>query len=90
MQRIKVIFISLFLTFVSFGTSSCQNYPSSFYPVNYISYIVELDEYGKELKTWIPIKNTLKVDVNNDMLIFIDSYTKKEIQITGSYKFIKN
>lgn len=89
MQRFKIIYLS-FILFLFISVSGCSNdFTEQIISINYYSYVVELNEYGKEIKTWIPEKGSIKIDINNDSLKFIDSNTKKQIRITGSYKLIK-
>jgi hypothetical protein len=89
MQRFKIIYLS-FILFLFISVYGCSNdFTEQIISINYYSYVVELNEHGKEIKTWIPEKGSIKVDINNDSLKFIDSSTKKQIRITGSYKLIK-
>jgi hypothetical protein len=89
MQRFKIIplFVILFL-FSSFCGCS-QNFTEEIISINYYSYIVQLDEYGKDFRTWLPKKGSIKIDIKNDVLSFIDVNTGKEVKINGSYKLIK-
>jgi hypothetical protein len=83
MQRIKIvltIFISLFLVV---GCSSTK-----LEKINYESNILELNEYGKEVRKWYPISGSIYVKVETDELIFIDRYTNKKHVISSSYKLI--
>ena len=89
MQRIKIVYLFVVL-FLIFSISGCSNnFTEEIIKISYYSYIVELDKHGKEIKTWVPEKNSIKVDINNDVLSFIDTETKKQIKLSGSYKLIK-
>ena len=84
MQRIKNISLILFCFLLFWGCAS----NSSVHKLNYSSYIIELNQYGKELKKWYPIEGSVYVNIYNDELTFIDKNTKKKHTISSSYKLI--
>ena len=88
MQRFKIKLLGLLFSFILFCNVSCQNI-NSLVEINYRTLIVELDTRGRETKIWTPVQGTIKLDIYSDNLFFVDSVTKTNQKITGSYKLIE-
>ena len=90
MQRIEnAIIIIVVITWVWFLTG-CKSLPSERYLVNYDVAIVELDQFGKKKKVWIPEPNSVYVYTDTDAVIFKDAHTGDKQRLDGSYKFLSN
>jgi hypothetical protein len=86
MQRIKII---LFIFFIFIGLTGCSVYGDKRkidYPVKNI---IELDQQGRRINSWSPVRGSIYVYINFDVVEFIDSTTNKKKQVINSYKFIK-
>lgn len=86
MQRIKVTLFSIFvlICFVScsvYGDKRQIDYP--------VKNIIELNKAGKQVNVWNPVRGSIYVYINFDVVEFIDSTSNKKKQIVNSYKFNK-
>lgn len=90
MQRLEnfiiVIAVILWLWFLLGCTPTFQERQH----INYDVAIVELDNYGKKKKVWIPEPSSVYVYLDDDTVVFIDGYTGEKKKIEGSYKFLSN
>jgi hypothetical protein len=86
MQRIKITLFT-FLTLVCFvGCSVYGDKRQIDYPVGNI---VELNEQGKQIYSYKPVKGSIYIYIDFDVVEFVDSDTNKKKQIINSYKFTK-
>ena len=90
MQRIEnAIIVVVVIVWIWFLTG-CESLPSERQLVNYDVAIVELDQFGKKKKVWIPEPNSVYVYTDTDAVIFKDAHTGDKQRLDGSYKFLSN
>lgn len=90
MQRIEnAIIVVVVIVWIWFLTG-CESLPSERQLVNYDVAIVELDQFGKKKKVWIPEPKSVYIYTDTDVLIFKDAYTGDKQRLDGSYKFLSN
>jgi len=86
MQRIKIILFCIFVLICFVGCSVYGDKRQIDYPVKNI---IELNKVGKQVNVWNPVRGSIYVYINFDVVEFIDSDTNKKKQIVSSYKFNK-
>lgn len=86
MQRIKIILFCIFVLICFVGCSVYGDKRQIDYPVKNI---IELNKQGKQVNVWNPVRGSIYVYINFDVVEFTDSATNKKKQIVSSYKFNK-
>lgn len=90
MQRIEnAIIVVVVIVWIWFLTG-CESLPSERQLINYDVAIVELDQFGKKKRIWIPEPNSVYVYTDTDVVAFKDAYTGSQQRLEGSYKFLRN
>jgi hypothetical protein len=59
-----------------------------FTPKYGVTSVIEYTEEGLPGRTWKPVDGTIKVNVDTDVVTFIDSETGKEVSLDSSYRFV--
>ncbi len=90
MQRLENIVIIIAVVLWIWFLVGCTPIFKDREHIKYDVAIVELDNYGKKKKVWIPEPSSVYVYLDDDTVVFIDAYTGEKKKIEGSYRFLSN
>lgn len=90
MQRLENIVIIIAVVLWIWFLVGCAPIFKDREHIKYDVAIVELDNYGKKKKLWIPEPSSVYVYLDDDTVVFIDAYTGEKKKLEGSYRFLSN